>query len=295
MDGIEPGGGAGAGGGEGEGEGGPLGIDADRVRQLLARGMAMSVALDLWRSSGIWVMGRTDPDYPRLWERRLKASRPPLLFGVGPRELLNAKAVAVVGSREVDEAGTAFAGEVARWCARESLVVASGGARGVDRTAMLAAIDAGGAATGILAGALGREAVSGWCREALRNGRLALVSPYGPDARFTVGGAMGRNRLIYCMADLAVVVSAAEGEGGTWAGATETLKHGWVPLAVRSGDGIPAGNRALLAKGAIEFSFEGAMEVLRGAKVGEPAGVTDSVTTASSAAVPTAATAAMPT
>ena len=178
-----------------------------------------------------------------------------------PKVQALALADAVVGSRDVDEAGTAFAGEVARWCARESLVVASGGARGVDRTAMLAAIEAGGAATGVLAGALGREAVSGWCREALRNGRLALVSPYGPDARFTVGGAMGRNRLIYCLADLAVVVSAAEGEGGTWAGATETLKHGGVPLAVRSGGEIPAGNRALLAGGAIEFSFESALGV----------------------------------
>ena len=40
--------------------------------------------------------------------------------------------------------------------------------------------------------------------------------------------------------------------------------------AVRSGGGVPAGKRALLARGAIEFSFERAMEVLRGEKVGAP-------------------------
>ena len=70
------------------------------------------------------------------------------------------------------------------------------------------------------------------------------------------------------------------GSGRSRVRVMETLKHGWVPLAVRSGDGIPAGNRALLAGGAIELSFESAMEALRGAKVGATAGATTGVTAA---------------
>ncbi len=64
--------------------------------------------------------------------------------------------------------------------------------------------------------------------------------PYGPDARFTVGGAMGRNGLIYCMADLAVVASAAEGEGGTWAAATETPggSRAALPSVARDAKGV---------------------------------------------------------
>ena len=58
------------------------------------------------------------------------------------------------------------------------------------------------------------RAVSGWCREALRDRRLALVSPYGPDARFTVGGAMGRNRLIYCLARPGTLPLGSEAEDG---------------------------------------------------------------------------------
>ena len=40
------------------------------------------------------------------------------------------------------------------------------------------------------------------------------------------------------------------GTGGTWAGATENLKAGWVPLFVRSDASAPQGNRDLIAEGA---------------------------------------------
>lgn len=69
---------------------------------------------------------------------------------------------------------------------------------------------------------------------------------------------MGRNRLIYCLADAGLVVSTAEGEGGTWAGATEALEAGWVPVYVRAGEGVPEGNDALIARGAI--ALEGGPE-----------------------------------
>ena len=43
---------------------------------------------------------------------------------------------------------------------------------------------------------------------------------------------MGRNRLIYTLADYAIIVASDAETGGTWAGATETLKNGWVPIFV---------------------------------------------------------------
>ena len=61
-------------------------------------------------------------------------------------------------------------------------------------------------------------------RQALLDGRLLLLSSDVPSARFQVWGAMGRNQLIYALADAALVVSSARGEGGTWAGATEQLQ-----------------------------------------------------------------------
>jgi predicted Rossmann fold nucleotide-binding protein DprA/Smf involved in DNA uptake len=106
----------------------------------------------------------------------------------------------------------------------------SGGAKGVDTLSMDAALEARGTAVGVLADSLER-AVKGQ-KEALSRGDLCLVTPYSPNAGFSVGAAMGRNRLIYCLADHAIVVAFDAETGGTWAGATETLKNKWVPVFV---------------------------------------------------------------
>jgi predicted Rossmann fold nucleotide-binding protein DprA/Smf involved in DNA uptake len=84
---------------------------------------------------------------------------------------------------------------------------------------------------------------------------LCLLTPYHPEAGFSVGAAMGRNRLIYCLADYAIVVAAEAETGGTWAGATEALKHGWVPVFVLEHAAMPAGNQRLLQKGALPFLY----------------------------------------
>jgi predicted Rossmann fold nucleotide-binding protein DprA/Smf involved in DNA uptake len=57
----------------------------------------------------------------------------------------------------------------------------------------------------------------------LRDGQLVLLSPYDPQAGFNIGNAMQRNKLIYALADAALVVQSDYGKGGTWAGAIEQL------------------------------------------------------------------------
>jgi hypothetical protein len=79
--------------------------------------------------------------------------------------------------------------------------------------------------------------------------RLTLVSPFNPEAAFDVGNAMARNRYIYCLADAAVVVTTSEGQGGTWNGAIQNLKQGWVPLWTMRGSEGGSGNSALVARG----------------------------------------------
>jgi predicted Rossmann fold nucleotide-binding protein DprA/Smf involved in DNA uptake len=174
-----------------------------------------------------------------------------VLFTAGRRRLLDQGGIAGVGSRNIDESGQAFAREIGRKCALNSLPLISGGARGTDALAMQSAIEAGGAAVGVLADSLERAVRGADLREALENGNLALITPYSPAASFTVGAAMGRNRLIYALADYAVVVSSDVETGGTWRGATEALKAKWCVVFVRTGDNAPAGNRELLKKGAI--------------------------------------------
>lgn len=226
-------------------------VEAQNLAQLLERGAAMAIELERLASLGIWAVTRADDDYPRRLIERLKTAAPPVLFISGEGRLLGKPGVAVVGSRDVDEAGQAFAAQIGESCARCGRVLYSGGARGVDKLAMSAAFDAGGQVVGLLAESLERTVRTADIRQAIARGDLALATSYSPAAPFTVGAAMGRNKLIYALADYAVVVASSAGEGGTWAGAVEALKHGWTPVFVLDREGIPEGNAQLLKKGAI--------------------------------------------
>lgn len=224
-------------------------ITPDRLKFLLGRGMAMGMALEKWQSAGIWVLSRSEPEYPKRLKKQLRENAPAVLFGVGNKRLLNAGGLAVIGSRKIDDDDREFTKKIATQAALEGLNIVSGGAKGVDETAMLAAAGIDGTSLGILANDLFKAALSSKWRSYLKGDQVTLVSPFYPEAGFNVGNAMGRNKFIYCLSDYALVVRAEEGAGGTWAGAVENSKRDWVPLFVKS-DSIVSGNIALIKKGA---------------------------------------------
>lgn len=229
-------------------------LDKQRLESLLGRGVQLGFAVEEWQRNGIWIISRSDTDYPIRYKKHLKDKAPPLLFGVGNRSLLNGGGLGIVGSRNVDEEGAAFTRQVAELCAYNQMPVVSGGARGVDQISMTASLEAGGVTIGILAENLLKKSVERDVRHAIADGRLLLLSPYHPTARFSVGTAMGRNKLIYAMADYGLIVSAEHKKGGTWSGAEEELKRkNSLPIFVRIGSNVPQGNNKLLDLGAIPW------------------------------------------
>lgn len=229
-------------------------LEPARVESLLARGAAMALSLEKWQRSGLWVLSRSDAAYPVRLKKKLGQSAPPLLYGAGDALLLDAGGLAIVGSRDVSEAALEFTRIVASACARDRLGVISGGAKGVDSAAMQGAGEAGGIVIGVLAADLLRASVNRHNRTGIQSGQLVLVSPFNPEAGFNAGNAMARNRFIYALADYSLVVDSALGEGGTWTGAIENLRHGWAPLYVRT-SGEKAGNAVLIAKGGHSFEY----------------------------------------
>ena len=160
----------------------------------------------------------------------------------------------MVGSRNVDAMGETFTRKMARLCAESSMPVVSGGARGVDQISMESALDAGGTSIGILADNLLKKSLGKTFRKAIAGKRFLLISPYHPEAPFKAWAAMGRNKLIYAMADFALVVSSDHKKGGTWAGATEELKReSSIPVFTRIDDSVPKGNKKLLEIGAVQW------------------------------------------
>lgn len=225
-------------------------ITVPRIVALLGRGGALGLALERWQRAGLWVLTRADPAYPERLKRRLRGDSPPVLFGCGDQGLLNRGGLAIVGSRDAATEAFSVAAQLAREAAAQGLPVVSGGARGIDETAMLAALEGGGTSIGVLADSLLRTATSAKYRNHVMQNALVLISPFNPEAGFDVGTAMARNRYIYCLADGAVVVSSTPNKGGTWAGAIENLKERWVPLWVSAAADEASGNPELVRRGA---------------------------------------------
>ena len=226
-------------------------VDGDRLRALLGRGFQLSQAVERWHNRAIWVLSRADAAYPRRLKARLKEDAPAVLYGCGDARLLDTGGLAVVGSRHVDEALIEYTEGIGRLAAKAGRTLVSGAARGIDQAAMRGALAADGQAIGVLADSLESTAINRENRNLLLEERLVLISPYDPAAGFNVGNAMQRNKVIYALADAALVVSSDYKKGGTWAGAIEQLqKYRLVPVYVRATGEIGQGLQALQYAGA---------------------------------------------
>jgi predicted Rossmann fold nucleotide-binding protein DprA/Smf involved in DNA uptake len=227
---------------------------AARLAALMGRATAMAFELERLEQSGISTITLYDEDYPQRWMQRLGPKAPAVVHVAGAPSLLGTAGsnpcLGVVGSRDIDDATRATAAAAGAWAADHAMALVSGGAAGVDQTAMDAAAAAGGSVVGVMAEPLVRAVARPETRRAILAGTTALCTPYAPDAPFTAGRAHGRNRLVYALGDPTLVVSCAEGAGGTWTGATEAIAADWNPVAVWRGAGEGPGNGALADAGA---------------------------------------------
>jgi len=227
------------------------GVHPRRVRSLLDRATALAFELEHLESLGIRVFASTDDEYPARLTERLGTKAPPSLHVVGSVELMAAPLLGIVGSRDVDTAGAEVARDAARAATTHGWGVVSGGARGVDRLSMQAAVEHEGHAVGLLADSLLTVTREAELRRWISRGQVCLATPYAPTAGFTTATAMGRNKLIYALAQRTLVVAADLERGGTWAGAKEALGPGYrFEVDVWTGAAAGGGNPPLVERGA---------------------------------------------
>lgn len=201
-------------------------------------------------SEGIEVVTEFDGEYPQRLFERLKDKHPSMFFIAGLRSLLNAESIGVVGSRDVDDEGKAFARAVAAEAVANGKAIVSGGARGIDLESMRAALDEGGTTVGFLADSMVKLVQRPQMQQFLEDGRVCLATSFSPSAGFQVGNAMARNKYIYGHSLATVVVATAAQSGGTWTGATEAMKMRLCPVLVRVTPDAPDGNLQLSRLGA---------------------------------------------
>ncbi len=228
-------------------------VTKERLIALLSRGNAMAISLQKWQNAGIWIITRADEDYPKRLKKHLGQKAPPILYGAGNKKIFNTQGVAIIGSRDATIEDLKFAFALGEKLALNGYSVVSGAARGIDEESMLGSISADGTTIGVAADDLMQKVLSKKYREAIMNNNLLLVSPYYPEAKFNAGSAMGRNKLIYTLADSSVVVHSGT-TGGTWEGAKENLKNKWVNLFVKSNSDKDGGNLKLIEMGGLELN-----------------------------------------
>ena len=84
-------------------------------------------------------------------------------------------------------------------------------------------LENGGNAIGFLGDSLLKQSISKQFRDFISSNKLLLLSSSNPEAGFSVGLAMQRNKYIYCMSEKSVIVTCTPNKGGTWAGALGEL------------------------------------------------------------------------
>lgn len=162
-------------------------------------------------------------NYPGILRMRLREDAPGCLWARGDVSILDSPRISLVGSRELNPVNARFAEALGYQAARQGFALVSGDARGADRTAQSAALDAGGSVIAVIADDL---------RKSVPNAHMLYLSEDDFDARFTSARALSRNRVIHALPQATFVAQCALHTGGTWSGSLRNLKKHYSDLFV---------------------------------------------------------------
>ena len=164
---------------------------------------------------------RVSEEYPLAARKRLGLDAPGCLWAKGNLDLLNTQTVALVGSRELQESNRKFAEIAGREVALQGYTLVSGNARGADRTAQDACLEAGGKVISIVADELQKHPLKE---------NVLYLSEDSFDLPFSAARALSRNRVIHALGYISLVAQCDLGTGGTWDGTVKNLQKDWSPV-----------------------------------------------------------------
>ena len=231
---------------------------ADSLRRLRQRTSPEAVARRL-AQLGIRVVTLLDDEYP--CNLRQVADAPPVLFVRGSLRPGDSQAVALVGTRRATAYGRAVAERLARDLAGAGVTIVSGLAKGVDTSAHLATLEAGGRTLAVLGNGLDQvypPENGALARRIAENDRGALVSEFAPGVPPDAVNFPRRNRIISGLSRATVIVEAGE-RSGALITADFALEQGREVLAVPGSilNAMSVGANQLLRQGATPVTCAG--------------------------------------
>lgn len=194
---------------------------AQRIFGLLQEEALLERYLEQGKRLGCHPITRASAGYPAILRQRLKGESPGCLWAKGDCSLLKTPAVSLVGSRQLQEANRRFAEETGRQAALQGLTLVSGNARGADRTAQDACLEAGGRVISVVADELSCQSE----RE-----RVLYLSEEDYGEPFSARRALQRNRCIHALGRMVFVAQSDLKKGGTWNGTVKNLRNNWSPV-----------------------------------------------------------------
>lgn len=217
------------------------------------------------KSDGVTIIGFDDERYPKSVLQKM-GNEAMILYCKGYLELLNRESVAIVGSRDVNESEIEITKKIAKILVENGFNIVSGYAKGVDTSAHLGALAAGGTTTMVLSFGINHLHI----RKELKNLNLEknalFVSQFLPDVGFSGKNAMIRNRLVCAMSKALIVIKSGpeRDKSGKMSGTFNAAKYALnlkkkIPVIVLSPKMLksaPEGNKKLIDLGAIEIDNE---------------------------------------
>ena len=194
---------------------------AQRILSLLDDEELLSHYLNRGKRNRCEPLSRISDKYPAVLRSRLGWDAPGCLWAKGDLSILTMPAIALVGSRDLQDNNRKFAEEVGRQAALQGYALISGNARGADRTAQNACLEAGGRVISIVADELNKQP---------EQERILWLSEDGFDEPFSAQRALSRNRCIHALGSKTFVAQCGYQQGGTWDGSVRNLRFGWSEL-----------------------------------------------------------------
>ena len=166
-----------------------------------------------------------DDTYPIELERGLSVRMPPVLTYRGNLGLLLMKKIAFSGSRKVSEKGIEITRDIIEQLSDSDICVVSGYAAGVDFIAHSYTLKNNGYTIivlpeGINSFRIRKDLISDW-----NWNRTLVISEFLPNAKWTAGRAMQRNKTLIGLSDISIVIEAGV-KGGSFDAGMATLEKG---------------------------------------------------------------------
>lgn len=207
---------------------------------------------------GYKILPITSSDYSQILKNNLKRSyAPPVIYIKGNKEIMEKESVAIVGSRKACNDSLKFTDNIAQKASKETKVIVSGFAKGVDKQALDSTILHKGQSIIVLPQGI-TTFTSGFKKyyEQIIEGDVLVLSTFYPKAPWSVQLAMARNPIIYGLAN-EIFVAESDNKGGTWSGVMDGLRKGRKIYVRKPDEKEMNANNLLIKRGAIPVDILG--------------------------------------